>query len=120
MHRISNRIGALRSCVKNKQFNGLILQSFSNKTSAHAFPEFKLTFLGTGGSNPSRFRGSSCTVLNLGGESWVFDAGEGSMPRMPGNASIAETSRIFITHMHADHILGLPSMVRKVALACTG
>ena len=57
---------------------------FSSKTSAHAFPEFKLTFIGTGGSNPSRFRGSSCTVLDLGGESWVFDAGEGSMPRMPG------------------------------------
>lgn len=48
----------------------------------------------------------------------MFDAGEGSLRQIIGTPhSVLETSSIFITHMHADHILGLPSLVLQVGSA---
>ena len=83
-----------------------------------SFHVFDLMFLGSGGSSPSRFRGAPCSLLSLGGENFLFDAGEGSLRQLINAPySVAETSRIFITHMHADHILGLPSLILQNAIA---
>ena len=84
----------------------------------HSLPNFELLFLGSGGSNPSRFKNTSCSMLNIGGENFLFDAGEGSLRQTirAYTHSIMTTSRIFITHMHADHVLGLPSIVLHSAM----
>ena len=84
----------------------------------NGFHMFDLAFIGSGGSSPSRSRGAPCSILDLGGENYMFDAGEGSLRQIIGTPhSVLETSSIFITHMHADHILGLPSLVLQVGSA---
>ena len=93
-------------------------QNKHNKIMSRSFDVFDLMFLGSGGSSPSRFRGAPCSLLSLGGENFMFDAGEGSLRQLINAPySSAETSRIFITHMHADHILGLPSLILQNAIA---
>jgi ribonuclease BN (tRNA processing enzyme) len=50
--------------------------------------------------------------LSIGGELWMFDVGEGTVRHsLNGPKSTTETSRVFITHLHADHIYGLPSLM---------
>lgn len=90
-----------------------------NEMQTHALPLFDLTFLGSGASVPSRFKSSSCSLLSLGSQrNFLFDAGEGAMRQSTRSSlfSLTDVSNIFITHMHADHILGLPSVVH---MACT-
>ena len=80
----------------------------------HVLPHFELMFLGTGGSNPSRFKNPSCAMLNLGRQkNFLFDAGEGALRQATRTPmfSMTDVSNIFITHTHADHILGLPSVI---------
>lgn len=104
--------------------NGKHLLHFSTnaksgvKTTSHAYPIFDITSIGSGGSAPQRYRGLPSTLLSLGGENWVFDAGEGTLRQMAQKhgASSIETSRIFITHMHMDHVLGLASLVASSTL----
>ena len=75
-------------------------QNKHNKIMSRSFDVFDLMFLGSGGSSPSRFRGAPCSLLSLGGENFMFDAGEGSLRQLINAPySSAETSRIFITHM---------------------
>ena len=86
-----------------------------HKTS-HILPNFQLTFLGTGGSTPSRYKGASSSYLNLGTEKILFDAGEGTLRQsIRSGISLPACDHIFITHMHGDHILGLPSVVLQHA-----
>ena len=51
----------------------------SNDLQLHCFPSFNLMFIGTGASPPTKLRGSPSTVLHLGSENFLFDAGEGTM-----------------------------------------
>lgn len=71
----------------------------------------ELLFLGTGAGTPSRQRNVTSIALNLQGVRsgcWLFDCGEGTqhqMMRSPVKAGKIE--KIFITHLHGDHIFGL-------------
>ena len=71
-----------------------------------------LYFIGTGGSCPTKDRICSTTLLRLGPQSFLFDVGEGAQRQlMFTRMTLKDISKIFITHMHADHILGLPGML---------
>ena len=97
---------------------GEVLKEPKRQIIPNGFHMFDLAFIGSGGSSPSRSRGAPCSILDLGGENYMFDAGEGSLRQIIGTPhSVLETSSIFITHMHADHILGLPSLVLQVGSA---
>jgi hypothetical protein len=71
-----------------------------------------ICFLGTSAGVPALHRSTSATLLRLGGSSFLFDAGEGVQRQMAfTRARPSHIERIFITHLHGDHIFGLPGFL---------
>ena len=70
-----------------------------------------LHFLGTSSGSPAIERNVSCTALNLlpeNGEIWLFDCGEATQHQiLRTSIRPGKIRRIFITHLHGDHIFGL-------------
>lgn len=74
-----------------------------------------LTFLGTGGSVPTTKRNTVSMALRPGPEVLLFDCGEGTQRQlMASTVSFMRISRIFISHQHGDHFLGLPGLVQSM------
>jgi ribonuclease BN (tRNA processing enzyme) len=79
------------------------------------FDGFELTFLGTSSKGCAR-RFPSSLALRLrsrtGSQVWLFDAGEGALAQMQrSHLKASQLRHIFITHMHADHVYGLPGII---------
>lgn len=75
----------------------------------------EIQFLGTGAGVPSKGRNVTSIALKLLdeiNEVWLFDCGEGTQQQIL-NTHIRprKVSKIFITHMHGDHIFGLPGFL---------
>jgi ribonuclease Z len=76
-----------------------------------------ITFLGTSGSMPTAERGSSSVVIRKGRQVIMFDCGEGTQRQMvSAGVGFQRSMRIFITHMHGDHVLGLPGLLQSMSL----
>lgn len=76
-----------------------------------------LTILGCSSQQPTRFRNHGAYLVRWNGEGFLFDPGEGTQ-RQFIFANIAPTTvtRIFISHFHGDHCLGLGSMIMRLNL----
>lgn len=76
-----------------------------------------LTILGSSSQQPTRARNHGAYLLRCHGEGLLFDPGEGTQ-RQFIHANIAPTcvNRIFISHFHGDHCLGLGSMLMRLNL----
>ena len=76
------------------------------------FSGMELTFLGTSSGSPSFTRNVSSYALRLTDEIWLFDCGEATQHQlMRSNLRYSKITRVFITHMHGDHIFGLPGLI---------
>lgn len=75
----------------------------------------QLQFLGTGAGMPSKGRNVTSIALNLlneNGEIWLFDCGEATQHQILHTAiKPRKITKIFITHLHGDHIFGLPGLI---------
>ncbi|MFX1518554.1 MAG: ribonuclease Z [Promethearchaeota archaeon] len=72
----------------------------------------KIIFLGTGAAVPSKTRKLSSIVIQRKNEILVFDAGEGLQYQLrEADINIMKITKIFISHLHGDHIFGLPGLI---------
>ncbi|MEM2419621.1 MAG: ribonuclease Z [Candidatus Bathyarchaeia archaeon] len=79
--------------------------------------DLKVIFLGTAGSVPTPKRCLPAILVKRKGEQLLFDCGEGAQRQMVmAGASFHRMMKIFITHMHGDHVLGLPGLMQTMAL----
>ncbi len=79
-----------------------------------------ITFLGTSSGVPTLTRNVSSLALKLSqtAEVWLFDCGEGTQHQlMKSNIKSSQIKKIFITHMHGDHIYGLPGLLATLGLS---
>ena len=75
----------------------------------------QLEFLGTGAGSPSKQRNVTSVALKLLeelNEIWLFDAGEATQHQiLHTTIRPRKVTKIFITHLHGDHIFGLPGFL---------
>jgi len=79
--------------------------------------DMKIVFLGTSAAIPTEKRCLSSIVVKRGGELLIFDAGEGMQKNfLRAKLGINQKMKIFITHMHIDHCLGLIGFFQTISL----
>jgi ribonuclease Z len=77
----------------------------------------RLTFLGTAGSWPTKERSASAIALELERELLLLDCGEGTQRQFfQSSQSFMRVRRVFLTHFHGDHFLGLPGLIQSMGL----
>jgi len=78
--------------------------------------DLDVLFAGTAGSAPTARRGLPALLVRRGGERLLFDCGEGTQRQLIRSVGLLELDEIFITHFHADHVLGLPGLLKTYGL----
>ncbi|MBA2505370.1 MAG: ribonuclease Z [Thermoleophilaceae bacterium] len=78
--------------------------------------DLDVVFVGTAGSAPTARRGLPATLVRRGGDKLLFDCGEGTQRQLLKSTGLVELEDVFITHFHADHVLGLPGMLKTFGL----
>ena len=79
--------------------------------------DLDLVFLGTAGSMPTAQRAPAALLVRRGGDKLLFDCAEGTQRQLlRSSVGLLELEEVFVTHFHADHVLGLPGMFKTFAL----
>ena len=77
----------------------------------------EVVFLGTSGSVPTPERGLPCIAVRRRGELLLLDCGEGCQRQMmKAGVGFAKRMKVFITHLHGDHVLGLAGLLQSMGL----
>jgi ribonuclease Z len=76
-----------------------------------------VTLIGTAASVPTASRGTAATLVARGGERWLVDCGEGTQRQLlRSGLGLVDLDQVFVTHLHADHYLGLPGLLKTYGL----
>jgi len=78
--------------------------------------DLSLFFAGTAGSVPTARRGLPAVLVRRGGDRLLFDCGEGTQRQLLRTVGLPDVDAVFLTHLHADHWLGLPGMLKSFDL----
>ncbi|WP_218079784.1 ribonuclease Z [Anthocerotibacter panamensis] len=83
----------------------------------------RITFLGTSSGTPTRERNVTAIALQLPqrAELWLFDCGEGTQHQfLRSPLRLSQLEKIFFTHLHGDHLFGLPGLLASRSLSSGG
>ncbi len=73
----------------------------------------EIVFLGTTAAVPTKERNHPAIALLYQGEVILWDCGEGTQRQLiKAGVNFMRISKIFITHLHGDHFLGLPGLIQ--------
>ena len=76
-----------------------------------------VVFLGTSGSIPTPERSAPCLAVRRLGELFLFACGEGAQRQlMRSGLGFPAKLRIFVSHLHGDHVFGLPGLIHTLSL----
>jgi ribonuclease Z len=76
-----------------------------------------VTLVGTAASVPTAARGTAATLIARGGERWLVDCGEGTQRQLlRSGLGLVDLDLLLITHLHGDHYLGLPGLLKTYGL----
>ena len=77
----------------------------------------RLTVLGANAAQPSHGKFTSSVHLSYGSKQLLIDCGEGIQTQFrPNGLSYAKLDAVLISHLHGDHVLGLPGLLSSLAL----
>lgn len=79
--------------------------------------DLDIVLLGTAASAPTAQRAPAALLVRRGGERLLVDCAEGTQRQLlRSQVGLPDLDDVFLTHYHADHILGLPGMLKTFAL----
>lgn len=80
--------------------------------------KFEINILGCGSAKPSLVHNPSCTVVNFRENLFMIDCGEGAQKELQRQRlKLPRLNHIFLTHLHGDHVFGLPGLIGTMALS---
>jgi ribonuclease Z len=89
----------------------MLISTVMLQGAVNAQDAFRVTLLGTGTPRPDPQRFGPATLVEVGNQKLLFDAGRGAPIRLSQlRIPLASIDVLFITHYHSDHVSGIPDL----------
>jgi ribonuclease Z len=98
-------------CMKQIMAAVFLLCASSCPAAPQARDAMKITLLGTGTPFPNADRYGAAILVEAGGQKLLFDCGRGALIRLTeAGVNPSEVDKLFLTHLHSDHVVGIPDL----------